>query len=811
MITKNSFINLLYWLATFLVIAISCIAIFHQLGIRSLWYDEVRTVLYYAPKSFNVTNGDPPFLPFLLHNILRYSQSDFWLRFPNALAFAASTAFIAIGYRKLVGRTAALLSALAFATSFFALSKFQLVRPYAFFSFFSIVSFYSYWNILRLRSWKWIPIYILTTVLALHTQYFAFTIIVTQIIFGIPYAIFRFRKDKTLFIRLFMSITIIILCSLPWYIKLYKSFNAFKHANAVSAPANFTFPDFINVLNTHFFPNTSIIITILFICLGLLLIWQKKYRGSVCLIALWLVTSAGILFWMLTNGKICLVPRYFLCFLPPVYLLTFYGVTQISQLLLIRTKNSYVKFLFTISVFITFFYYGHFVKFIDYRNYFRNADTKQIDKLLRQTKQNNIPFYYNDFHLAFKYYKTPVGRGNPLTKLKDKKLIYYLTDSQMKVEGSLDFQKYDIVYLPYIGVAHLYAIFNTKTPLSNYWNRAVSILDNALNLAPYHKQIEDELWVAWLLSGRSDFDSLKNPTVIRKRMNKFARKNNIPSTNNLWSITDLESISGWSGIEKNGDLIYRWSTRKRCALFLPVYSGKIKKIMINGTAYCSPNIGSQKIKAWLGNHYLGKKILPSGQLNFSYEIPKSVAKGERRLLMEFSNPVSPESLKQGGDQRLLALNLRSIQPFFSKPITGNVFNIGTPGSEARLGSEWSHAETWDVKPFRWLDGYTGKVFWTITLAQPAGKWEIDFQPFSVPGKTQRVSILQNENVLTNLLLEGGWKTHTIFSPPLNSGETLLEFVFDYAISPKDINLGGDTRKLSAAVADISREITDPPK
>ena len=151
------------------------------------------------------------------------------------------------------------------------------------------------------------------------------------------------------------------------------------------------------------------------------------------------------------------------------------------------------------------------------------------------------------------------------------------------------------------------------------------------------------------------------------------------------------------------------------------------------------------------------------------------------------------------------LNLQSIKPVFSQVLQDNTFNVGSSNSASWLGANWSHAETWDIKPFRWLDGFTGKVFWTVSSNQPTGEWEIDFQPFKVSGKTQRVSILQNDLVLTNFVLTEGWKTYNIISPPISSGETLLEFVFDYAISPKDINLGNDTRKLSAAVADIIRE------
>ena len=78
-------------------------------------------------------------------------------------------------------------------------------------------------------------------------------------------------------------------------------------------------------------------------------------------------------------------------------------------------------------------------------------------------------------------------------------------------------------------------------------------------------------------------------------------------------------------------------------------------------------------------------------------------------------------------------------------------------------------------------------------------------PFSVPGETQHVCVLQNEIILTNLTLVPGWGTYNIISPSLNSGETSLKFIFDYAVSPEKINLGNDYRNLSGAVSDIVRK------
>ncbi len=806
LVNNNQFGNTIYWTATFFVTALSAFAIFHQLGIRSLWYDEVRTVLYYAPHPFKITNGDPPVFPFILNIITRFTHSEFWLRFPSAVAFISSTAVIAIGYRKLVGRNVALIAALTLATSYFALTKFQLARPYAFFTFFTIVSFYSFQRILQLHNKRWIPVYILTTFLALHTQYCAFMVISAQIIFGIPFILIRIKKDKTLFFRLLLSFAIIILCSLPWYLDLYSHFSAFKNSNHATAPTGFNFSVYINLLNSQFFRKTAIIIPSIFLFLGLILSFLKKNKGGALLIISWLVVSAGTLFQMLAIGKICFASRYFLFFQPAVYLVASFGIIRTAELLsqLSAKKYSQIFFYLLVCIFHVTLCFNQYEDFINYFKYFHHDDTKNLKKLIVELK---APFYSTGFyHPGFGYYKLPIKRRNPIRDLKNCEFVLYTVDSQMNVEGNSQFKNCDIIFLPFQGVGQNYAIFNSKMPISNYWKNTINILDNALNLAPYHKQIEDKLFAACLLYGQQDFTkSLKNYKVIKKREEKFLKQKVKPLKDNIWTPKNITPLFGWGKIEKQGKVSFRWSTRKRSALLLPVYSEKLKKLKINASAYCPKNINFQKIKGWLGNNYLGEQKLSVGQISFSYEIPRFVEKGERRLLFEFSNPVSPESLGQGGDKRVLAINLQSMKPLFSQILPDKMFNIGSSNSASWLGSNWSHAENWDIKPFRWLDGFTGKVFWTISSEQPAGAWEIDFQPFKVSGKTQCVSIIQNDLVLTNFALTDGWKTYNILSPPISSGETLLEFVFDYAISPKEINLGKDSRKLSAAVADVARK------
>lgn len=803
---KNRLGNVVYFLITCFVVMLSAFSIFHQLGLRALWYDEVRTVLYYAPHPFKITNGDPPVFPFILSIITRFTHSEFWLRFPSAFAFIASTAVIAVGYRKLVGRKAAIIAAVTLATSYFALSKFQLARPYAFFTFFTIVSFYSFWNVLQFRNWKWAPVYVLATFFALHAQYCAFIVFGIQVIFGVVYALTQLRKDKTLFIRLFLSIAIIILCCMPWYLDLYNNFAAFKRANQATPASGFSFSVYITLLNAQFFRETSVFIPAIFLLLGVFLSFLKKHRSGALLILTWLIVSAGTLFFMLRNGKICFASRYFLFFQPAVYLLASFAIVRTAELLSQLSFKKYSQIIFYALVFILHvtLCYSHYKDFINYLKYFRHDDTKNLKSLVEKLK---VPFYSIGFyHPGFRYYKLPMIRSNPLRHLHNHKFVIYTVDSQMNVEGNPQFKNCDIIYLPFKGVGENYAIFKSKSPLSNYWNNAIDILDEALALTPHHKQMEEELISVWLFSGRKDVDSLKNAKVVAKRVEKFADRKSKLKAGNVWTVKDITPLFGWGKIEKSGKISFRWSTRKRSGLLLPVYSKKLKKLIFEGSSYSSPKTGSQKIKAWLGNCFLGEIKLEPGKSAFSFEIPKSVLQGERRLLLEFSNPVSPEALRQGGDRRVLALNLRAIRPFFSKPVPGNSINIAAPGSEAWLGSNWSHPESWDIKPFRWLEGSTGKIFWTVSSGQPEGNWKIDFKPFSTPGKAQRVSVFQDEIVLTNFVLAEGWKTYNISSPPLNSGETLLKFVFDYAVSPKELNLGGDRRSLSAAVSDISRNI-----
>lgn len=342
---KNQTAYILVLLFLTLVVAFTS---FYKLDSRPLWGDEQRTVTYYAKKPFRITNGDPPLYPLLLRHINQYTSKLFWLRFLNALALIASTLLIAIGCRDWFGKITSLCAAFAFATSFLMISRGQWVRPYALFTLFILLSYISFRNFIITKSLKWMIINVVSTVLALYTQYSAFIIVINQFIFGCIYALTLSRNKYKMLMRVILGTGIIIICSFPWYYHLVKNFSGFSVMNGVKSPQEFNFAIFVYHIAVKVFPvsNPEIIhihtiLVLLILAAGIILSFLKKKYFSALLTLSWIASSAGFLWVCLELGKISMSQRYYILFVPALYLLIFQGIFEISDLVSEKVKSKY--------------------------------------------------------------------------------------------------------------------------------------------------------------------------------------------------------------------------------------------------------------------------------------------------------------------------------------------------------------------------------------------------------------------------------------------------------------------------------------
>ncbi len=295
----------------------------------------------------------------LLHHINQYTGKLFWLRFFNALALIASTLLIAIGCQSWFGKRTALCAAFAFATSFLVISRGQWVRPYALFTIFILLSYVSFWKMLKTTNLIWMTINLASTILALHTQYSAFIIVINQLLFGCIYALILLRNKFKTLIRVVLGTGIIIICSFPWYYHLFKNFSGFFYSNGVQPPKEFNFAIFVYHVVVKVFPRENpevvrfhTVFVLLILAAGVILSLRKKKFFSVFFALSWIASSAGFLWICLELDKITMNQRYYMLFVPALYLLIFQGISEISDLVSRKFKSKYKEAVNTLIFFL---------------------------------------------------------------------------------------------------------------------------------------------------------------------------------------------------------------------------------------------------------------------------------------------------------------------------------------------------------------------------------------------------------------------------------------------------------------------------
>ena len=143
-----------------------------------------------VPSLFQATASDvhPPAYLLMLHLWMRAFGTDLaMLRLPSDLAGIAAVPALYLLGSALYGRAAGLYAALLGAISPFWIWHAQEARMYSFLLLFTILG--SYGLVVALeggRRWGW-PLFFLASLLAIYTQYFAFTVLAAQTVFVLIY------------------------------------------------------------------------------------------------------------------------------------------------------------------------------------------------------------------------------------------------------------------------------------------------------------------------------------------------------------------------------------------------------------------------------------------------------------------------------------------------------------------------------------------------------------------------------------------------------------------------------------------------
>jgi hypothetical protein len=138
-------------------------------------------------------------------------------------------------------------------------------------------------------------------------------------------------------------------------------------------------------------------------------------------------------------------------------------------------------------------------------------------------------------------------------------------------------------------------------------------------------------------------------------------------------------------------------------------------------------------------------------------------------------------------------------------------DVGNPKYRRNLGNGFSHDEVWSDsgRTVCWVEGEKARIY-IPRVWRSAGRLKMVCIPYSpTPKAQQSISITLNDMPLGTKRLETGWNTIDFLIPgeAWKIGNNVLDFRFSYALSPKELGLSNDSRRLSVA---FDRIILSPP-
>src|SRR3990172_843798 len=200
----------------FLILILGFLLRLYQLGVPSLWNDELNTAgridypLIQVIKNLFVSPF-PPLYYILMHlwvNI--FGVSEITLRFPSLIFSVLSIFFIFKLAKELYDEEVGLISALLLSVSPYSINYAHEAKMYSMLWFLGILSFYYFYKFTNDPTYQDLFLYILFTTLSLYTLYVGFLFMVVQ---NICYFMF-FKKKQTR--QWLLGQFVMLLLYLPW-------------------------------------------------------------------------------------------------------------------------------------------------------------------------------------------------------------------------------------------------------------------------------------------------------------------------------------------------------------------------------------------------------------------------------------------------------------------------------------------------------------------------------------------------------------------------------------------------------------------
>ena len=774
---------------------------------KGFWYDEILTMRFDVPKASKISFNQIRFLnDYIIYQLKPYWNNEFIIRLPNLIASGLCVAVLGLWLKRALGKIFAIAAMICLAISPCFIQHTCLCRAYGLLAFFILLNCWSAYEITAREKISWYLLFVFSALGVLITRMEGI-VIPAALAAVLPFMIL-FKEKITRKKILISGIVIIVILFCGWFGGkiIYKKALTFSMSAMGTLPDKIPFNEFIVKagkgilkeiswenfvfsLHQNFrADNFNFLISVLML-IGLFYLFVKNSRMAVVSLIL-IIFAFPLTKWLLESFyKVPFDSRHMQHATPAFIILFISGLYFFIEITgYIKPKIKFLGYIIFICG-VAFYIKTAGAATAELIKYNRIADWKQIALL---SKRNNENIFINGGGrgIEFGYYKPRFTRGNLNTcfsKLNEREKVYYFAGNKRNEAAVLKIKNRDVIAIPF----EPFSVFVIYENQSNYWKRLKTEMEFALSVAPRHARIIEQINAAKIML------SEKSLPIIKQINNE--------SDDVTLTADDWQPLTGFDKIEKLNGEKFRWSNGKTCALIIPKYERKLWRITLTGLPFYDEKIGGQKISLYLGETCLGTKKISGGKQKILFDVPMNFSIGERRIALLFGNPVSPAAIGKGGDPRTLALGISEIKLSFLKEIPDGTLFIADEKSERFLGESWSNPEKWqDGKMFRWIDGKTAEVALITEKNTQAEKWEIEALPFVVECKQQKMSIEKDGCILTNFTMQNCWAKYAVTIPPLSNGFCKLKLIFDYAIKPKSIGKGGDTRALSAAVSYIKR-------
>lgn len=362
---KYTLINHFTTFSLTIIVLIGAFFRINNLASKSLWMDEIGQVLVASSGSvFSVIDKSkfhlsPPLDYIILHYFLYFGDSDFIVRLPAAVFGILSIILIYKVGKILFSEKEGLVCAFLLSISPMAIWYSQEGRMYSLFMFLSLLSLFFFIKVLQTQEENigWGFGFVFSTVLLLYTHYFAFFVILSEVIFFM-FMVFKSRYSggvggistniKKIKIIYFIFYLVIISEFFIFYIDVFLFQTiGLQRVLKYGMLSNASFFTSIFTAVSH---NLSVggLLEILLYVLFLIpftfgiIVFNKKYKDQISLLFLWILMPVVASFFLTYFRGPMTTTRNMIFILPPFIILISRGLINISNLIskLINRLNS---------------------------------------------------------------------------------------------------------------------------------------------------------------------------------------------------------------------------------------------------------------------------------------------------------------------------------------------------------------------------------------------------------------------------------------------------------------------------------------